>query len=224
MYKYETHLHTYPVSKCARASVRETLEFYKSRGYDGVFITNHFIDSNINIDRHLPYSDRINFFFSDYEEGVKIGKELGIKVFPGLEITCESAHLLIYGIDKAWLLERDVEKLDKREMLKLMKEAGALIIHAHPFRGIPNLESVPLFPQYAHGVEWYNASRADYENQMAKLYVENTGLIPFAGSDNHRAGKAGRLGGVESDVPVESEADFIRLVCEGKMRVFEEIL
>lgn len=27
MYKYETHLHTYPVSKCASAGVRETLEY-----------------------------------------------------------------------------------------------------------------------------------------------------------------------------------------------------
>ena len=41
MLKYETHLHTSPVSKCAKASVRESLEFYKKAGYAGVFITNH---------------------------------------------------------------------------------------------------------------------------------------------------------------------------------------
>ena len=28
MYKYETHLHTFPVSGCAVAGVRENLEFY----------------------------------------------------------------------------------------------------------------------------------------------------------------------------------------------------
>ena len=49
MYKYETHLHTFPVSNCASAEVRENLEFYKSLSYDGVFITNHFLDGNINI-------------------------------------------------------------------------------------------------------------------------------------------------------------------------------
>ena len=54
MYKYETHLHTYPVSGCAKAGVRESLEFYKSLGYDGVFITNHFLDGNVNLD----HSDR----------------------------------------------------------------------------------------------------------------------------------------------------------------------
>lgn len=56
MYKYETHMHTSPVSKCASASVRDSLVFYKSLGYDGVFITNHFLDGNIGIDNH--YFDR----------------------------------------------------------------------------------------------------------------------------------------------------------------------
>ena len=32
MYKYETHLHTSPVSACAREDVRTNLEFYKQMG------------------------------------------------------------------------------------------------------------------------------------------------------------------------------------------------
>ena len=76
-YLYETHLHTCPVSKCGKASVRENLEFYKSMGYAGVFVTNHFIDGNINCDPSHPYEERINFYCSDYEEALKIGKELG---------------------------------------------------------------------------------------------------------------------------------------------------
>ena len=45
MYKYETHLHTFPVSGCAIATVEETLKYYKELEYDGVFITNHFPDA-----------------------------------------------------------------------------------------------------------------------------------------------------------------------------------
>ena len=71
-YLYETHLHTFPVSRCGKATVRESLEFYKSIGYEGVFITNHFIDGNINYDKSLPYNERIEFYFSDYEEGVRL--------------------------------------------------------------------------------------------------------------------------------------------------------
>ena len=104
MYLYETHLHTSPVSKCASATVREQLELYKSLGYTGVFITNHFIDGNINIDPVAPYKDKIDFYFSDYEEGLKIGKELGIDVFLGVELSYKGTDFLVYGLDKEWFL------------------------------------------------------------------------------------------------------------------------
>ena len=79
MYKYETHMHTSPVSKCATATVRDSLIFYKQLGYDGVFVTNPFLDGNIGIDNHyfddnadttssVPYEERIEFYFSDYEQ------------------------------------------------------------------------------------------------------------------------------------------------------------
>ena len=70
-YRYETHLHTYPVSKCAHKGVREALLFYKELDYDGVFITNHFIDGNINMDRSSPYEALINFYFSGTTRSAK---------------------------------------------------------------------------------------------------------------------------------------------------------
>ena len=96
MYRYETHLHTKPVSHCARATVRETLEFYKALGYAGVFITNHFLDGNINVDvRGWDYQRQIEYFCSDYEEGIKIGKELGISVFFGAELSYGGSDFLV---------------------------------------------------------------------------------------------------------------------------------
>ena len=116
MYRYETHLHTTPVSKCARANVRDTLEFYKSAGYDGIFLTNHFIDGNINVDRSLPYEDRINFYFSDYEEAKRIESEVGIRVFLGVEVSYAGTDFLVYGLDKEWFLSHpDLEKLTKKQ-------------------------------------------------------------------------------------------------------------
>ena len=100
MYRYETHLHTSPVSKCGKASVRESLEFYKEQGYDGVFITNHFLDGNINIKNSAPYAAKIEFYFSDYEEGVKIGRKIGLKVFAGIEMSYKGTDFLVYGLDK----------------------------------------------------------------------------------------------------------------------------
>ena len=66
MYRYETHLHTSPVSRCAGAGVREQMRFYRELGYDGIFVTNHFLDGNVNIDRTLPYKTKLDFYLSDY--------------------------------------------------------------------------------------------------------------------------------------------------------------
>ena len=86
MYRYETHLHTWPVSKCGKATVRETLEAYKALGFAGVCITNHFINGNINIESNRSYEERIRFYFSDYEEACRIGQEIGLQVFGGVEM------------------------------------------------------------------------------------------------------------------------------------------
>ena len=73
MYRYETHCHTSPVSRCARATVADTVQCYKDLGYDGVFITNHFIDGNIAIDSSAPYKEKIEFYCSDYEKAFEYG-------------------------------------------------------------------------------------------------------------------------------------------------------
>ena len=71
MFKYETHLHTAPVSRCGKVSVFDNLKFYKDIGYDGVFITNHFIGGSFNYDVSKPYKEAVDFYFSDYEEAQK---------------------------------------------------------------------------------------------------------------------------------------------------------
>ena len=77
-YIYETHLHTSPVSKCGRFSVRDNLLFYKRMGYAGVFITNHFLDGNFGGDRSLSYEEQIEFYFSEVDEAKRLGEEIGI--------------------------------------------------------------------------------------------------------------------------------------------------
>lgn len=225
MYRYETHLHTSPVSACARFSVRENLEFYKSLGYDGVFITNHFIDGNIACDRSLPYAERIEFYFSDYEEGLRLGEELGIKVLLGIEITYGGTDFLIYGLNKEWFLSHpEYESLRISEKLSLMAKSRALIIQAHPYREASYIEHIRLFPRLVAGVEVFNACRTDFENQMAEIYATSYKLIPFAGSDNHIAGEKTVLGGMETDSPLRDEEDFIDRVLSGSATPFKVAL
>ena len=248
MYRYETHLHTSPVSRCGKVSARDNLEFYKSLGYAGVFITNHFLDGNLNMDFHRPYEERIHYYFSDYEAALPIGKELGIDVFCGVELSYDfsdydaalrlsretgldipsegtyrkgGTDFLIYGLDKSWFLTHpEVEGMHKSELLALMMDSGALVIHAHPFREAGYIDHIRLYPRLVHGVEVYNGCRTDFENEMAAQYAKNYGLLPFAGSDNHRGKDLPHLGGMESDTPLTDEQDFVRRVKAGEMRIF----
>lgn len=223
MYRYETHLHTAPVSRCAKATVEQNLEFYKKMGYDGIFITNHFIDGNINIDRslNLPYEEVINFYFSDYEEALELGKEIGIKVFLGVELSYKGTDFLVYGLDKEWFLAHpEILEMKRSEELKFMAENGALVIQAHPFRLGGHIDHIRLFPHCIHGVEVINSGRTEKENEMAKQYCENYGLAKIGGSDNHSAGKHKKLVGVCSKEPICSVQDFIEKVKNFEVEVF----
>ena len=220
-YLYETHLHTAPVSRCAKADVRASLEFYKSLGYAGVFITNHFIDGNVGCDRSLSFAEKIEFYFSACEEGKKIGEELGISVFSGVESSHMGSDFLIYGLDKAWYLSHpEIMEMKKSESLTLMAEEGALIIQAHPFREHPSTDRIVLFPRFVHGAEVYNASQNDFRNRMAEHYAKSYELIAFAGSDNHIASAKCQLGGMKSETPIVDEKDFAERVKSGEITPF----
>lgn len=221
MYRYETHLHTSPVSRCAWAGVRQTLEYYKQLGYAGVFITNHFLDGNINIDRTLPYAERLRFYFSDYEQGLQIGRELALDVFLGVEMSYGGTDFLVYGLPVSWYFDHpEIESMRKSQLLAMLMNEGALVIHAHPFREAGYIDHIRLFPRQVHGVETYNACRTDFENQMAELYCQRYRLLPFAGSDNHTADGQKKLGGMESAAPVRNEQDFVQKVKSGQMMPF----
>lgn len=226
MFRYETHLHTAPVSKCATADVRNNLEYYKSLGYDGIFVTNHFLDGNINADKKLPYWDLIEFYFSDYEEAKRLAPEYGIKVFLGVELSFGGTDFLIYGLDKQWYLDNPgIMEMKKTEELSFMMSEGALVVQAHPFREASYIDHIRLFPRSVHGVEIINAAQPQFINDMARHYADSYELIHFAGSDNHSGFKCKRLAGMEFETPVSDELDFVAKVLakEGSTFYFEPL-
>lgn len=221
MFRYETHLHTLPVSKCARVSVRESLEFYRSIGFDGVFITNHFLDGNIDMPEGLGYKEQIEYYFSDIEEGKRLSAEIGIKVFEGVEMTYKGTDFLVYGLSKQWYLDHpEIMEMKKSDELKFLMENGALVIHAHPYREAVYIDHIRLFPRCVEGVEVINACRTDLENKMADIYAESYGLIKFAGSDNHVGKSLKKLAGIETESPITDEADFISRIRNGEFKIF----
>ena len=220
MYRYETHCHTRPVSRCSRVGVRETLTYYRDLGYDGVFLSNHFI-SKTNPNADMSYEEKLDYFFGDYEEGLALQEELGIRVFFALEIAHRGSDFLVYGLGKDWFLTQpDFLDLTIKQQLARMKEAGGLVIHAHPFREAAHIDYIRLMPRLVHGVEVNNASRIDFENHIAELYAKEYRLGRFAGSDNHDAAGQRHLAGMCSATPIRDEQDFVRAYHAGELELF----
>jgi predicted metal-dependent phosphoesterase TrpH len=178
------------------------------------------LGGNILRDPSWSYEDTIRFYFSDYEEGVRIGKELGIAVFCGIEISYRGTDFLIYGLDKEWFLAHpEIENMKFSSFLSMLREAGAMIIHAHPFREASYIDHIRLFPRHIEGVETYNACRTPFENGMAEMYAQYYDLPTFSGSDNHNAGAQKRLGGMQSESPLRDERDFIERYRRGELKL-----
>ena len=231
-YKYETHCHTSPVSRCGKASVEDTVCFYKRLGYDGIFITNHFLDGNIDPKaRMMPYRDQIDYYFSDYEKAAMLGSEVGIKVFPGVELSYKGTDFLIYGLDKEWYKAHPgILEMKKTEELAFMMEEGALVIQAHPYREAHYIDHIRLFPRSVHGVEVINSYQVWEANEMAAIYAKKYGLMITAGSDNHYGSKVFErlkekgyrleIAGMYSDTPINSTEDYISGIRSGELRMF----
>ncbi len=221
MYRYETHFHTYPVSGCGQVRVPKALDFYKRMGYDGVFLTNHFLDGCINIPKETPYEEKIEFYFSDYELALKIGNEIGLRVFHGQEFSYQGTDFLVYGLEKEWYLQHpEMMEMKKSRQLPFLIEHGAFVVQAHPFRECSYIDHIRLFPRCVHAVEIINATVSDEANQMAKLYAEHYCLLTLAGSDNHKGSKQRKLAGIECEEPILNVADFIGKVKTGKTKIF----
>lgn len=221
MYRYETHTHTLPVSKCARVTVREQLEFYKKLGYDGIFITNHFLDGNIDLPEGLSYEEKIEYYFSDVNEGKRLAAEIGIKVFEGVEMSYKGTDFLIYGLDEQWYKSHSqIPEMKKTDELKFLTENGALVIQAHPYREARYIDHIRLFPRSVEGIETINANRTDFENKMADIYADNYGFVKIAGSDNHIGDSQTHLAGICTDTPIIDEKDFMERVRKRQINIF----
>ncbi|MGN1047129.1 MAG: PHP-associated domain-containing protein [Eubacteriales bacterium] len=223
IYNYETHLHTSEVSRCASASASEQVEYYSELGYSGVIVTDHFFNGNCAVPKDLPWKERVELFCAGYRNAFEEGKKRGIDVFFGWEYSFFGTDFLTYGLSPAWLAQNpQIMDMTLKEYCDFVHVHGGLVIHAHPFREANYISMIRLVPRDVDGAEVINACRTDFENRMAKQYIQNYGLLPFAGSDNHSAYAQKKLAGVAFKERIESIEDFVDMIRAGKYKIFEK--
>ena len=153
-----------------------------------------------------------------------MSEEIGIKVFCAVEVSYRGTDFLVFGLDKDWYLSHpEILTMNFSDELNLMRESGAFISQAHPYREAGYINHIRLFPRCIDAVEVINSSRNKFENDMAAHYADAYGLLKTAGSDNHSGASKKTLAGIECKEPIESVSDFINKVKAGEISIFEII-
>ncbi|MDR3161291.1 MAG: PHP domain-containing protein [Spirochaetaceae bacterium] len=186
-YLYETHLHTRQASSCGISEGYEYIEKYRDRGYTGIIVTDHFFNGNTPINRNLPWRKWVNRFCQGYEDTREEGEKRGLDVFFGWEETFDGDDYLIYGLDKAWLLEHpESARWTRREQYETVGRYGGCVVHAHPFRQHYYINRIYLNPAVVDAVEAANGGNHEQSyDALAMRYAENLALPVTAGSDIH---------------------------------------
>jgi len=218
-FTYETHAHTSEVSACAASSAAELVRFYKSIGYSGICITDHFLNGNTRVPRDISWEDRVEQFCLGYENALEEGEKIGLKVFFGWEYSYNGSDFLTYGLDKKWLLKHpDVIKWNIKDYFSRVREDGAYVVHAHPFREAGYIPYIRLMPRMVDAVEVVNTSMSEFVNKQADAYAETYSLKKSGGSDIHNVNRE-IIGGVITETEVNSINELIKLISEEKVRI-----
>lgn len=221
-YKYETHLHTKEGSACSSSTGAMQARAHKEAGYTGIFVTDHFFNGNCAVKEDLPWKEKVNIFCSGYEGAKEEGDKIGLDVFFGFEFNFIGAEFLVYNLDKKWLLEHeDIDKVFVKKALKMMRDDGAFIVQAHPFRERDYLMDIKLYPRDVDGVEAVNASQTGADkvmNDRAYTYAKMYDLPVTGGSDTHHIDRL-YGGGIITKKKIVKPLDYLEMMKNGELQI-----
>lgn len=156
----DMHTHTSVYSTDSNLLPHEALARAAERGLDGVVLTEH--------DVVWP-ADRV----------ARLAEQVGILVLPGVEVTTELGHVLVYGLSE--LIPRIT---DSKRLRALCDDRNALMFLAHPARD-PGLRVPRAAMELFDGVEGLNGCDGPLQNQSASSRGRSRPLPPIGGSDSH---------------------------------------
>ncbi|MFW5870337.1 MAG: PHP domain-containing protein [Candidatus Sumerlaeota bacterium] len=199
--KIDLHCHSSEYSACSRMSAEELVRAARLHGLDAVAITDHY--------RYLSDEDR--------DRLQQIEPEL--RIFRGIEISLENPAATEGWEDIVIISEEDPTPLHPIRTNALeafhdfVRETGALVIHAHPYRFHDSIIYDPAdFRPDAVEIASCNLSVANHD-KIAKFCRKND-FNAIATSDAHGSQVIG-LHCIELDRPAANERELGEIVREG---------
>jgi histidinol phosphatase-like PHP family hydrolase len=213
MYKIETHLHTVYSSRCGHLDAETIVDRYLEKGYNGIIVTDHFNRITcefLNADDTRP-DHAAQLFLQGYQRLREEGLRKGMQIYKGAEFRFDGSDndYLVIGYPDELLYDPDrIFREGLPAFSRRCREAGALLIQAHPYRG----NCTPADPQYLDGVEVLNRNpNWDNHNDWALEFAHKHGLIQTSGSDCHKTYQIGN-GGILTETLPESDAELMALL------------
>lgn len=179
----DLHAHTAPRSNCSRTTLAELVDSARRRGLDALCITEH----------DVRWPD---------EELADASRALGFPLIPGVELSTDIGHVLVFGpLDRPlWLgytFDQLVDEVDR---------TGTALVLPHPVRRVageravragrrpPSPAEVVAWPQWAavHAVEAASTQTVASEHALTAAALELAPRPRVAASDAHGPDLAGR--------------------------------
>lgn len=203
MKKFDLHVHSAPISCCARLSPEELAVKYHKCGYDGIMLTNHYSQAYIE---HTPATlqEWKEGYLKAYHDVKREFAKYGMEVFFGAEVTifapysqkmreryseeflkANYADLILFGLTEEYFLKAPfLCDLSLAEVKAECNAHGVSVTQAHPFRH-EQLHS-PRDPKLLDGIEVNGNVQfsTTCEKEVLKIADDND-LFVFAGGDTH---------------------------------------
>lgn len=218
-YKYELHCHTAQTSPCAAANAEDTVSFYRSAGYSGIVITDHYSFRTFGLKSAFKKRIDEENFLDGYRCALAAAGE-DFTVLLGMEIRffATTNDFLVYGIDEGFIRDNGNMLFDgPRKFYKRVKEYGGIVVQAHPFRKYVHRAN----PKYIDGCEIFNAKdKNTINNKKAEQWAKKKGFeILTAGADYHRESHRGNASGIITEEKINNNTDFLQILKSGRYEI-----
>lgn len=223
-YKYQLHTHTTPCSKCGRLTPDDLVESMLTGGYQGCVLTNHFYGGNTGISREIGWEAFVREYENDYLNCKAAAEKHDLDVIFGVEQSIGGGReILCYGITPELLYDNpDLKERNVELWSRVVRDFGALVIQAHPFRVREYITDPGTYPlELIDGIEVYNRGNTPEANEAAeKFALENPSLIFTSGADTHTV-ESFPFAGIETDERIKDGAALVALLRSGKYELIK---
>ena len=225
MYKYELHMHTSECDRDAYLSARELVHLYKNAGYDGMVVTDHYIERFYTLwfpeeVTGLTHEQQVTRWLKGFRTAREEGEKIGFTVLPGTEVRFDNYpnDYLIYGLheDFFYTVPRLNEMGDIYNLLAALPP-DVCVVHAHPFRDDMVVETPA---EGLFGMEVYNGGTAPFRNNLARQYAAHYNLAMTSGSDIHDMTRFAK-GGIMTAERIQTPEDLVRVLRSGAYSLIE---